>query len=230
MNINYAKLIDHTKLSPDASKESIIKLCKEAKEYGFFSVCINPFYIKLAKKELEGSDIKTCTVIGFPLGQNTLETKVFETIDAIKKGADEIDMVINIAKLKQKDVDYCINEINIIKKACGNKILKVIVETCLLNEQEKYLASEIVLKSNADFIKTSTGFSTAGATFEDIKIFKKVVGNNKLIKAAGGIKTGLDLIEMVNFGANRIGTSRGVQLINELNNIKNTDEIDLNQY
>lgn len=220
----YAKLIDHTKLSADANPDSIVQLCSEAKKYNFFSVCINPSYIELAKKQLENSDVKICTVIGFPLGQNTVETKIFETMNAIEKGADEIDMVINIAKLKERDVQYCINEINCIKKACNNKILKVIVETCLLSEEEKALACEIILNSHADFIKTSTGFSHAGATFEDIDLFNRIIKSRKLIKAAGGIKTGKDLIKMVELGANRIGTSKGVNLMKDLMN----QEVDSN--
>lgn len=167
------------------------------------------------------SVVKVCTVIGFPLGQNTIETKVFETRNAIINGADEIDMVINIPKLKEGDVDYCINEINQIKKACGNMVLKVIVETCLLTNNQKELAANIVLKSDADFIKTSTGFSIAGATFMDIEIFKSVIGDKKMIKAAGGIKTITDLLKMIEFGADRIGTSRGVELIKEF--VKGTD-------
>lgn len=210
---SYAKYIDHTVLSANASEQDIIKLCNEAIEYGFFSVCVNPSYIELAKKCLANSNVKICVVVGFPLGQNTTTTKVFETKDAINLGANEIDMVINIAKLKAKDYEYCINEINEIKKACGNNILKVIVETCLLTEEEKQAACDIVLKSNADFIKTSTGFSTGGATIEDIRLFKKIIGNKKLIKAAGGIKTSEELVKFVNDGADRIGTSRGVQLV-----------------
>ncbi len=213
-----AKMFDHTNLFQDASLEDIKKLCNEALTYNFFSVCVNPFYIKNCKELLKDSSVQVCTVVGFPLGQNTIESKVFETLDAIKKGADEIDMVINIAKLKEKDINYCLNEINHIKKACDNKILKVIVETCLLTAEEKELAAKIVLLSDADFIKTSTGFSKSGASFEDIEIFKKIVGNNKLIKAAGGIKTADDLLKMINLGSNRIGTSRGVSLIEELKN------------
>ena len=213
-----AKMFDHTNLAQDASFDQIKKLCDEAASYNFFSVCVNPFYIKTCKKFLENSDVKVCTVIGFPLGQNTIESKVFETLDAIKKGADEIDMVINVSRLKEKDINYCLTEINHIKKACGDKVLKVIVETCLLTPEEKSLAAKIVLLSDADFIKTSTGFSKAGATFEDIEIFKKIIGNNKLIKAAGGIKTADDLLKMLSLGSNRIGTSRGVSLIDELNN------------
>lgn len=212
----YTKMIDHTKLNADADRKTIIELCNEAKQYNFFSVCVNPYFVNLAKKCLENTNVKVCTVIGFPLGQNTIETKVFETENAIKNGADEIDMVINISKLKEQDIDYCINEINSIKKACGEKILKVIVETCLLTNQEKKLACEIILKSNADFIKTSTGFSKSGATFEDINLFKSIIKDKKLIKAAGGISNSEDLIKMVELGSDRIGTSRGVNLIKGL--------------
>lgn len=226
----YAKLIDHTKLSADTNKESIVQLCSEAKKYNFFSICINPYYIDFAKKMLAQSDVKICTVIGFPLGQNTIESKIFETINAIDKGVDEIDMVINIAKLKEKDFEYCINEINCVKRACKGKILKVIVETCLLSQDEKELACEIVNKSDADFIKTSTGFSMAGATFEDIALFKDKMQSHKKIKAAGGIKTGQDLIKMVELGANRIGTSRGVALMKDLENGHNTIAEDDNSY
>ncbi|MDE5774812.1 MAG: deoxyribose-phosphate aldolase, partial [Malacoplasma sp.] len=211
-----AEMFDHTNLSQDASYEDIKKLCEEALNYNFYSVCVNTFYIKTCKNFLEKSPVKVCTVVGFPLGQNTIESKVFETIDAVKKGADEIDMVINVSKLKEKDINYCLTEINHIKKACGEKILKVIVETCLLTTEEKSLAAKIVLLSEADFIKTSTGFSKSGASFEDIEIFKKIVGENKLIKAAGGIKTTDDLLKMISLGSNRIGTSRGVNLIEEL--------------
>ena len=211
-----AEMFDHTNLSQDASYEDIKKLCEEALNYNFYSVCVNPFYIKTCKNFLEKSPVKVCTVVGFPLGQNTIESKVFETIDAVKKGADEIDMVINVSKLKEKDINYCLTEINHIKKACGEKILKVIVETCLLTTEEKSLAAKIVLLSEADFIKTSTGFSKSGASFEDIEIIKKIVGENKLIKAAGGIKTTDDLLKMISLGSNRIGTSRGVNLIEEL--------------
>ncbi len=212
-----SKYIDHTILSADASEEKIIKLCNEAKEFDFKSVCINPFYIEKAKELLSSTNVLVCTVIGFPLGQNTIESKVFETMDAIKKGADEIDMVINIARLKAKDIDYCINEINKIKEACSGKLLKVIVETCLLDDEEIKLAAEIVLKSNADFIKTSTGFSKSGANINDIITWKQILGNNKKIKAAGGIRSYDDLIKFIESGADRIGTSSGVQLINNKN-------------
>jgi deoxyribose-phosphate aldolase len=163
-----SKYIDHTNLKQDASNNDIKKLCEEAINYDFMSVCINPSFVSLAKSLLEKSNVLVCTVVGFPLGQNTIDTKVFETKQAIEDGADEIDMVINITKLKANDVKYCVNEINEIKEITGDKILKVIVETCLLNSKEIIRAMEIVNESNADFIKTSTGFSLSGANIEDI--------------------------------------------------------------
>lgn len=209
----YNKYIDHTILKADALNTDIIRLCNEAKQYNFMSVCINPSYISLAKKELKHTDIKVCTVIGFPLGQMTTNTKVSETIDALKLGADEIDMVINIAQLKMGNLDYVTNEIKAIKEVCKDKILKVIIETCLLTDNEKINACECIMKAGADFVKTSTGFSTGGATVHDIELFKKTVGDKCLIKASGGVKTKEDLIAMINAGANRIGTSKGVELM-----------------
>lgn len=210
---NYAKYIDHTFLGQDATTEQIITLCEQAKKYKFYSVCVNPSNISLAKNCLEGSDVKVCAVVGFPLGQNTTATKIFETYDAIKLGADEIDMVINVPKLKAKYLDYCLLEINQIKNACGQKVLKVIVEACLLNEEEKINACELILKSDADFIKTSTGFSKAGATLDDIILFKKILGHKKLIKAAGGISNSDEMVKFIEMGVDRIGTSRSVSLI-----------------
>lgn len=211
--LKYAKYIDHTYLGQDATSEQIITLCDQAKKYKFYSVCVNPCNISLAKKCLEGSEVKVCAVVGFPLGQNTTSTKIFETTEAIRLGADEIDMVINVPKLKGKYFDYCLLEINQVKSSCDNKPLKVIVETCLLSEEEKVFACELILKSDADFIKTSTGFSKTGATIEDIQLFKKIIGNKKLIKAAGGISTSQDLEKFIDAGADRIGTSRGVSLV-----------------
>lgn len=208
-----AQFIDHTNLSPTASFNDIEKLCNEAKEYEFKSVCINPYYVSFAKNILKNTKVLICTVIGFPLGMNTIETKIYEAKDAIKNGADEIDMVINEAQLKAKNIEYCINEINEIKNAIGNKILKVIVETSQLNDSEIKLAAEIILKSKADFIKTSTGFIGSGAKIEDINTWKEILGYNKLIKAAGGIRTHEDLIKFINSGANRIGSSKGVEII-----------------
>lgn len=218
MKNKFANYIDHTLLSPIATTEEIKKLCHEAITYQFKSVCINPAYISLAKNILKNSNVLICTVIGFPLGQNTTASKVFETKDAIKMGADEIDMVINIAKFKAKDYDFCLKEINTIKKICGNKILKVIVETCLLTSQEIIKVAKLILKSDADFIKTSTGFNKAGADLKDIIEWKKIIKNKKKIKAAGGIRTYDDLLKFIKAGADRIGTSAGVALINNEKN------------
>lgn len=210
-----SKYIDHTILKADATKEKLIKLCNEAIEYDFKTVCINPSYIPLCKDLLKDSDVLVCTVIGFPLGQMTTEAKVFEAKDAIAKGADEVDMVINIAKLKDRDLEYVTNEIKAIKEACGNHVLKVIIETCLLTDEEKELACKCILDAKADFVKTSTGFSTNGATFHDVELLKKCVGDNCLVKAAGGVKTHDDFLKMIELGADRIGTSSGVKLLQE---------------
>ena len=208
-----SKYIDHTLLKADASKEAIIKLCKEAKEYDFKSVCVNACNIELCKKELEGSDVIVCTVIGFPLGQMSKEAKIFEAKDAIEKGAKEVDMVINIARLKDKDYEYVTNEIKEIKQAIGDNVLKVIIETCLLTDEEKVEACKCILEAKADFVKTSTGFSTSGATFEDVELLKSVVGDKCYIKAAGGVRSHEDFLKMIELGANRIGTSSGTKLL-----------------
>ena len=208
-----SKYIDHTLLKADASLEAIKKLCDEAKEYNFKSVCVNTCNIEFCKKQLEGSDVLVCTVVGFPLGAMSSEAKVFEAADAIKKGADEVDMVINIGRLKDKDLAYCTNEIKAIKQACGDKTLKVIIETCLLSDEQIVDACNCVLDGGADFVKTSTGFSTAGATFEGVALMKKTVGDRCLIKAAGGVRSHEDMLKMIELGANRIGTSSGTKLI-----------------
>ena len=208
-----SKYIDHTLLKADASVDAIKTLCKEAIEYDFKSVCVNTCNIELCKQELKGSDVLVCTVIGFPLGAMSTEAKVFETSDAISKGADEIDMVINIGRLKDKDLDYCVDEIKKIKAACGNHILKVIIETCLLSDEQIIDACNCALEAKADFVKTSTGFSTSGATFEGVALMKKTVGEKCLIKAAGGVRSHEDMLKMIELGANRIGTSSGTKLI-----------------
>ena len=208
-----AKYIDHTQLKADARREDIKKLCEEAKDHGFKTVCINPSYIELAKELLADSDVGVCTVIGFPLGQMTTEAKVYETKDAIKKGADEIDMVLNIAKLKDHELEYVRDEIAKVKEACGDHVLKVIIETCLLSDDEKKAACECILEAKADFVKTSTGFSTHGATFEDVKLLKECVGDRCKVKAAGGVRTHDDFLKMIQLGADRIGTSSGVKLL-----------------
>ena len=203
--------VDHTFLKQTATWNDIRELCDDAIRYNTASVCIPPSFVKKAK-EYVNEKMKVCTVIGFPNGYNTTDVKVFETSNAIQNGADEIDMVINIGMLKEKEYDAILNEINEIKKACGDKILKVIIETCLLTEEEKIKMCDIVSNSNADFIKTSTGFSTAGATIEDIKLFKKHIRNDKKIKAAGGISSFEDAERFIEEGASRLGTSRLVKI------------------
>ena len=209
----YNKLIDHTLLKADATKEQITQLCKEAIENDFASVCVNPSFIPLCSDLLKGSSVKVCTVIGFPLGAMTTASKVFEAKNAVEVGADEVDMVINIGKLKDGEKDYVRNEITEIKKAYGNHILKVIIETCLLTDEEKVLACQLAKDAGADFVKTSTGFSTHGATKEDVALMRKTVGKEMGVKAAGGVRNKQDLEDMVNAGATRIGTSRGVELV-----------------
>ena len=212
MNIN--KLIDHTALKPNTNKKSILKLIAEAKTYDFASVCVNPCWVELAHQELKNTDVKVCTVIGFPLGANTTEVKVFETKDAIEKGAQEIDMVINIAMLKDKEYDYVENEIHQIVEAAKDKaIVKVIIETCLLTDEEKIKACELSQKAGADFVKTSTGFSTGGATVHDIALMRKTVGAEMGVKASGGVHTHEEALAMVEAGATRIGASAGVKLL-----------------
>lgn len=203
--------VDHTFLKQTATWNDIKELCDDAIRYNTASVCIPPSFVKEAK-EYVNEKMKVCTVIGFPNGYNTTDVKVFETSNAIQNGADEIDMVINIGMLKEKEYDAILNEINEIKKACGDKILKVIIETCLLTDDEKIKMCDIVSKSNADFIKTSTGFSTNGATIEDIKLFKEHIKNNKKIKAAGGISSFEDAENFIKEGASRLGTSRLVKI------------------
>ncbi|MBR2825471.1 MAG: deoxyribose-phosphate aldolase [Solobacterium sp.] len=208
-----SKYIDHTQLKADATKQDIIKLCEEAKEYDFMTVCINPCWIPLAKELLAGSDVKVCVVVGFPLGAMTTEAKVFEAKDAIEKGADEVDMVINIAQLKDGEYDYVKEEIRQIKEAIGTHVLKVIIECCLLTDEEKVLACKASIEAGADYVKTSTGFSTSGATVEDVKLMKETVGDHAKVKAAGGIRTQEEFEAMIEAGAERIGTSRGCSLV-----------------
>ncbi|WP_283705833.1 deoxyribose-phosphate aldolase [Clostridium perfringens] len=208
-----AKMIDHTILKPEADKASIEKLCKEALEYNFASVCINPTNVELAAKLLKGSEVKVCTVIGFPLGANTMEVKAFETKDAIAKGADEVDMVINIGRLKDKDYEYVEKDIKAVVDAADKKALtKVIIETCLLTEEEKVKACELAKKAGADFVKTSTGFSTGGATPEDIKLMRENVGPEMGVKASGGVRSIEDAEAVIKNGATRIGASASIAI------------------
>ena len=212
-NMDYNKLIDHTNLKQDAQEADIIKLCDEAKEHHFASVCVNPNYVSLCKERLAGSDVKVCTVIGFPLGQTTTTAKIDETKDAIFEGADEIDMVINVSWIKDKRYDKVLYEIQRLKRYCHDRILKVILETCLLSDEEIVKACEIAKEAGADFVKTSTGFSKGGATVHAVELMRKTVGPDMGVKASGGIKTKEDMIKMVEAGASRIGTSSGVELV-----------------
>ena len=211
--MKYNKLIDHTILKPDATPEQIIKLCEEAKAFDFMSVCVNPAYVPLAHECLKGSDVKVCTVVGFPLGMNLTKTKLEETELAIKEGADEIDMVINIGMLKSCNDDYVEGEIALLKQACGSRVLKVIIETCLLTDDEKLRACIASKNARADFVKTSTGFSIGGATVHDVALMRKTVGPEMGVKASGGVKTHEDLVAMVEAGATRIGTSSGCKIV-----------------
>ena len=212
--MKYNKLIDHTLLKQDAMPEQIVKLCEEAKQFDFMSVCVNPGYVPLAASCLKGSDVKVCTVIGFPLGMNLTKTKVEETILAVKEGAQEVDMVINVGMLKAGHDDYVKEEIFEIKQAVGQSIvLKVIIETCLLNDDEIVRACLAAKAAGADFVKTSTGFSTGGATVHAVELMRKTVGPEMGVKASGGVRTHEDLLAMVEAGANRIGTSNGTKII-----------------
>ncbi|MGB9680049.1 MAG: deoxyribose-phosphate aldolase [Thermoanaerobacteraceae bacterium] len=214
--MNIAKMIDHTLLKANAKTEDIEKLCNEAKKYEFASVCINPAFVELSYKLLKDTNVKVCTVIGFPLGANTIETKVFETHDAIKKGATEVDMVINVGMMKSGNYDYVKKEIEEVTKAAksyGDIIVKVILETCYLTNEEKVKACEMTVEAGADFVKTSTGFGDGGATVEDVKLMRKVVGENFGVKASGGVRTVEDAKAMIEAGANRIGASAGVKIV-----------------
>lgn len=212
--MNLAKYIDHTVLKPEATEEAVIKLCKEAKEYGFVSVCVNPYYTALAAKELKDSEVKVCVVIGFPLGANTKEVKAFETNQAIEMGAQEVDMVINIGALKDKKYDVVKADIEAVVNASNRRALvKVIIETCLLTDEEKVEVCAIAKNAGADFVKTSTGFSTGGATAADVALMRKTVGEDVGVKASGGIRDYKTAMEMVNAGANRLGLSAGIAVV-----------------
>ena len=207
------KYIDHTILKATASQKDIEKLCAEATEHKFYSVCVNGCHVKDAKKYLEGTDVKVAAVVGFPLGAMTTAAKVFEAKEAIENGASEIDMVINVAKLQDGEYGYVEEEIRQIKEAIGKNVLKVIIETCYLSDEEKVKACELSLKAKADFVKTSTGFGTGGATFEDVKLMKSVVGNNAKVKASGGVKDKETAEKYVELGVERLGTSSGIEII-----------------
>lgn len=217
---NIAKYIDHTVLKATTTSKEVEKLCLEAKEYGFYSVCVNGCFVKECKELLKDSDVKIAAVVGFPLGAMTKTAKVFEAREAIANGANEIDMVINVGKLLEGDSKYVEDEIREIKEAIGKNVLKVIIETCYLNEEQKMLACELSLNANADFVKTSTGFGTAGATFEDVILMKKMVGDNAEVKASGGVKSYETAEKYIELGATRLGTSSGIDIIKGAKNIK----------
>lgn len=214
---NIAKMIDHTALKADTTKSQIEKLCAEAKEYEFASVCVNPTWVETAASLLQGTEVKVCTVIGFPLGASTPETKGFETKDAIEKGATEVDMVINIGALKDGNESLVERDIRaVVEAAKGKALTKVIIETSLLTDEEKVRACEIAVKAGADFVKTSTGFSTGGATVEDIRLMRKTVGPDIGVKASGGVRDVKGTQDMIEAGATRIGASAGVAIVNGL--------------
>ena len=204
--------VDHTLLKPEATPEQIAALCAEAAEHGTASVCVNGSYVALAKKLLDGKT-KVCAVIGFPLGAMSTAAKAFEAAEAIRDGADEIDMVIHIGQLKAGNTDYVLEDIKAVKAAIGDHILKVIIETCLLTEEEKITMCRLVTESGAEYIKTSTGFSTSGATFDDVRLFAEHVGEGVKIKAAGGIRSREDMEEFLRLGASRLGTSSAVKIL-----------------
>lgn len=217
MTTNIASKIDHTLLKPEATKEQVEKLCAEAKEYTFASVCVNPTWVKLCAGLLADTPVKVCTVIGFPLGASTPKTKAFETTDAIENGASEIDMVLNVGALKSKDIDLVKRDIEaVVHAAKGKAIVKVILETCLLTKEEIKLASQLSKEAGANFVKTSTGFSTGGATIEDVSLMREVVGPNLGVKASGGVRSLEDVESMIHAGATRIGASSGVQIMQGL--------------
>lgn len=214
--MNLSKYIDHTILKPNASEEDVKRICDEAKKYNFASVCINPSYVKYVAESLKETDVMTCTVIGFPLGATPKEVKAFETVNAIENGADEVDMVINIGYLKSKKYKEVEEDIDaVVNAAKGKAHVKVIIETCLLTDDEKVKACELSVKAGADFVKTSTGFSTGGATLEDVRLMKETVGDKAKVKASGGVRDYETAVAMIEAGADRIGTSSGVAFVSE---------------
>ena len=212
--MKYEKYFDHTILKPDASKEAVLQVCREALEHNFASVCVSQYRTALAAEQLKGSDVKVCTVTGFPLGAVSTQVKVFETEEALKDGAQEIDMVINIGALKDGDYAYVLEDIRAVKNACADRaILKVIIETCLLTDEEKKKACMLSVEAGADFVKTSTGFSTGGAAAADVALMKNTVGNRAKVKASGGIRDKETAQRMIEAGADRLGTSAAVKIV-----------------
>ncbi|MFD2913204.1 deoxyribose-phosphate aldolase [Jeotgalibacillus terrae] len=214
MMTSIAKMIDHTLLKPEATKDQVTTLCEEAAEHGFMSVCVNPYWVKLSAELLDKTDVKVCTVIGFPLGASATETKAFETKQAIEDGATEVDMVINIGALKSGDYDTVKRDIQAVTAAAKGKALtKVIIETSLLTDEEKVKACELSVEAGSDFVKTSTGFSGGGATPEDIALMRKTVGPDLGVKASGGVRSAEDAQAMIDAGATRLGASAGIKII-----------------
>ena len=211
--MNLAKYIDHTLLKPQASKAEIETLCQEAKKYGFFSVCVNPYWVSFCKKQLEGSDVKVCTVIGFPLGANTTQAKVFEAKEALQNGADELDMVVNLGAVKSADWNTVLTDLEAVRNAGENFTLKIIIETSVLTEEEKVKLCQLCTQAKADFVKTSTGFTGGGATAEDVKLMKENVASDMQVKASGGVRSREDFDKMLAAGATRIGASAGVKIV-----------------
>lgn len=216
MQIN--RMIDHTLLKPEATREQIKKTCDEALEYNFKSVCVNPYWVNFASEILKGSEVSVCTVIGFPLGANTSLLKSFETEEAVKNGASEIDMVLNVGLLKSKEYDLVEEDIKAVVKASKGKLVKVILETCLLSDEEIIKACELSMEAGADFVKTSTGFNSEGATTHAVKIMRETVGDKLGVKASGGIRDLKKSMDMIDNGASRLGVSAGIDIIKEYNN------------
>ena len=212
--MNLAKYIDHTLLKQNATQEQVKRICDEAKEYGFASVCVNQYYTKYVKEQLTGSDVKVCTVVGFPLGAVGSEVKAFETKKAVEDGAEEIDMVINIGALKDKKFDYVLNDIKAVVEAASPALVKVIIETCLLTDEEKIKACQLSEEAGANFVKTSTGFSTGGATVYDVKLMRETVGKAVGVKASGAVRDYEAALAVIKAGANRIGASAGIAIVN----------------
>ena len=210
------KYFDHTILKAEATEAQVVKICDEAVKYNFASVCVNQYYTKLVAEKLKGTDVDVCTVVGFPLGATSTESKVFETKQAVKDGATEIDMVINVSRLKDGDDEYVLEEIKKIRKACKGNVLKVIIETCLLTDEEKVRVCKLAKKAKATFVKTSTGFSTGGATVHDVKLMRKAVGKKMGVMASGGVRTAEDFLAMIKAGATRVGASAGIAIMSEL--------------
>ncbi len=214
-NSEIARLIDHTLLKPEATADKIVKVCAEAREHGFASVCVNPFWVPTVVQELTGSTVKTCTVVGFPLGANVTATKIFEAGKALRSGAEELDMVLNIGALIAGDLPTVLADIRaVVEEGHGaGAIVKVIFETCLLTDAQKLAACRLCVEAGADFVKTSTGFSTGGATLADVALMRKAVGPDMGVKASGGVRSYEDVVKMVQAGATRIGTSSGVAIL-----------------